>query len=80
MTLNIAPETETRLREMAQREGQDVDTFTEALLTDALAERARQLTDDADAVREALQAVQEGRERPFTEFLAEHQARHPNRA
>ena len=80
MTVNIAPETETRLRETAQREGQDVDSFTDTLLADALEERARQLAEDAAAVQEALRAVQGGRERPFAQFMAEHQARYTKAA
>ena len=76
MTITLPPETETTLREQANREGLDVDTFANALLVEALEQKARDYAEAVRAIQEGLDAVQQGRERPFEEFLAEHQARY----
>ncbi|MBW3622848.1 MAG: hypothetical protein KY468_05495 [Armatimonadetes bacterium] len=78
MTITLQPEIEARLRESARREGLDLDSFVNALLEETLERRARQRDEDVAAVREGLDAIREGRERPLNEFLAEHRSRHSN--
>ncbi len=46
MTVTLEPETETILRERAGRAGQDIDTFTNPLLADVLADDPDDLTED----------------------------------
>ena len=46
MAIILTPETETRLRERAEREGQNADALADALLADALAEAPDTLTDE----------------------------------
>ena len=46
MTVTLKPETETILRERAGRAGQDVDTFTNTLLADVLADDPDDLTEE----------------------------------
>lgn len=74
--ITIEPETEARLREKAQREGQDVDTLANALLAEVLEQKAREFAEEVAAIQEGLDAVREGRERPLEEFLVEHRARY----
>lgn len=78
MAIVLKPETEEKLRQTAQREGQDVDILADALLAEVLAQREREFTEDVAAVQEAWTAVREGRERPFEEFFAEHRRRYPD--
>ncbi len=78
MTITLAPENEEKLRETAQREGQDADALANAMLAEVLAQRAREFEEDIAAVQEAWVAVREGRERPFAEFMAEHRQRFPD--
>jgi hypothetical protein len=78
MAIVLKPETEEKLRQTAQREGQDVDILADALLAEVLAQREREFTEDVAAVQEAWTAVREGRERPFAEFMADHRRRFPD--
>ena len=78
MTITLQPEMEARLRESALREGLDINSFVNALLEEILERRARQLDEDVIAVREGLDAIREGRERPLDEFVAEHHSRKDN--
>lgn len=77
MTITIVPENEEKLRETAAREGQDTDTFANALLAEVLAQREREFEEDIAAVQEAWTAIKEGRERPYSEFMAEMRQKHP---
>ena len=78
MTITLAPDNEAKLRETAQREGQDANALANAMLAEVLAQRTREFEEDIAAVQEAWVAVQEGRERPFAEFMAEHRQRFPD--
>ncbi len=78
MAITLKPETEEKLRQTAQWEGQDADTLADALLAEVLAQRQREYTEDIAAVQEAWVAVREGRERPYQEFLADHRRRFPD--
>jgi predicted transcriptional regulator len=75
MTITLQPEMEAKLRETAQREGLDLDAFVNALLKETLEQRSRQRDEDVAAVREGLDAIREGRERPLEEFLGERRSR-----
>lgn len=78
MSITLEPETEAKLHETAAREGQGVDTLANALLAEILQQRERAFAEDVAAIQEGFDAVHQGRERPFEEFLAEHRARtHP---
>ena len=76
MPIMLTPETEARLREKAIRDGQDVDTVAEAMLKYALEWEAQERDELIEAVRQSDQASAEGRERPFSEFVAEQRAKH----
>lgn len=45
MAIVLKPETEEKLRQTAQREGQDVDILADALLAEVLAQREREFTE-----------------------------------
>ncbi len=78
MAITLKPETEEKLRQTAQWEGQDADTFADALLADVLAERERQLAENVKLLQEGLDALDAGRFRPAAEFFAEHRQRYPD--
>jgi len=76
MTITLTPETEARLREKAEREGQDVDAVADALLTTALEWELQDRMEAIDGLRHGDQAAAEGRERPLEAFLAEQRAKY----
>ena len=79
--IRLTPETETRLRERAEREGQDADTFADAILADVLADDPDDLTPDEIAeirggIRRGLEAAAAGRVKPLSQAVAEARQRH----
>lgn len=78
MAIVLKPETEEKLRQTAQWEGQDADALADALLAEVLAQREREFSEDVAAVQEAWVAVRQGRERPAAEFFADHRRRFPD--
>src|SRR5437764_7804939 len=76
MTITLTPETEARLREKAEREGQDIDTVADALIAAALEWEAQERAEAIEGVRRGDQAAAEGRERALAAFLAEQRAKH----
>ena len=78
MTVSLTPENETRLRARANKEGCDVDALVNALIGNALRSEEEEYADTVAALEEAMQAVREGRERPFAEFMKEHYERWPD--
>lgn len=78
MAIVLKPETEEKLRQTAQWEGQDADTLADTLLAEVLAQREREFAEDIAAVQEAMEDVRAGRVRPYEEFLAEHRLRYPD--
>ncbi len=85
MTITLNGIIEARVRERAEREGQDVSAVANALIGKALAEEEAgydpdNLTDEEIAeiragIRRGLEAAAEGRERPVAEYAAEVQKR-----
>jgi len=84
VTVTLNSQIETRLRERAEREGQDVSTLANVLLGDALSDEAGydpdDLTDEEIAeirlgIRRGLEAAAQGRERSVAEYAADVQRR-----
>jgi hypothetical protein len=71
MPIAINPNTEAKLRERAVRDGQDIDTLADSLLTMALEWEAQDHAQAVEGIRAGLRAFEEGRCRPFAEFAAE---------
>jgi predicted transcriptional regulator len=76
MTITLTPETETRLREKAEREGQDINAVADALIAAALEWEAQERAEAIEGVQRGDQAAAEGRERPLSLFLDEQRAKH----
>lgn len=76
MTITLSQETEARLREKAQREGEDVNVVAEGLIALALDWETEERAETLAGVRRGDKAAAEGRERPLAEFLAEQRNRH----
>ena len=80
MAITLTPETEAKLRETASREGQDADALADAMLAAVLAQRAQEFEEDIAAVQEGLDAIDQGRVRPFKDYMAEHRQHFPSMA
>ena len=78
MAITLTPETEAKLRETASREGQDADALADSMLAEVLAQRAQEFEEDIAAVQEGLDAIDQGRVRPFKDYMAEHRQRFPS--
>ena len=78
MIITLKPETEEKLRKTAEWEGQDVDTLASTILGEALEQRAKQFDENVRAAKAGLDAIDQGRTRPFEEYLAEHRLRYPD--
>lgn len=68
MSITINPDTEARLRDIAVREGQDINTLADALLNLALEWAAKDRAEAVEGIKRGLEAFEEGRYRPFREF------------
>ena len=78
MTVILEPETEAKLRDLAQREGQDAQALANAWLAESVARHEREFEESVKAIQEGLDAVDQGRVRPFEDFLSEHRRRFPD--
>jgi len=81
VAITLTPETETRLRRRAEREGQEADAFAEAILADVLADDPDDLTTGEMAelragIRRGLDAAAAGRVKPLAQAVAEARQRH----
>jgi len=78
MTITLEPETEARIRDIAWREGQGVETMTNLLLMEAFAQLERENAGDIAPIHEAMEDVEAGLERPYEEYMAERRQRYPD--
>jgi len=75
MTITLRPSTEALLLEKARQESQDLDTLVDKILADALEAQKRETEETTAAVHRAIAAVEAGREKPLTQYLAEQRAK-----
>ena len=76
MPITINPSTESRLRETAIREGQDIDTLADNLLNMALEWDAQDRAEAIEGIKRGWEACEQGRYRSFREFAAEQRAKY----
>lgn len=76
MALTISPELEARVRQRAERQGTPAEAFAEDLIITALDLQDYDLAEEVAAIEEGLKACEEGRERPFGAFIAEHRTKY----
>ena len=76
MIVILTPQTEMRLREKAEREGQDVNTVADAIITATLEWEAREFEETVAGIQRGLQAAAEGRVKPLERVIAEARAKH----
>jgi hypothetical protein len=79
MTISITPATEALLHQEAAQTGQEPDALADALLADALARAAQEREETIEGIKRGLQAGEEGRERPVSEYIAEVQRKKEQR-
>jgi len=78
MTVVLEPQTEAKLRELASREGQDAQALANAWLAESIARHEKEFEENVKKIQEGLDAIDQGRVRPFEEFLSEHRQRFPD--
>lgn len=86
MSITLTPETESRLREQAERIGKDADTLADAIIArglsdDLFADDPDDLSDEEIAeiragIRRGLDAAAGGRVKPLAQAVAEARQRH----
>lgn len=69
MTITLSDETDARLREKAEREGQDVNAVAESLIAAALEWEALDREAAIAGIRRGLEAIAAGRVRPAADVL-----------
>jgi predicted transcriptional regulator len=74
MTITLPPETEAKLFEAARREGLDADSLANALLEEALERKSREFSDNVASIQEGLNAVEAGKEKLLSQYIAEQRA------
>jgi len=70
MAIILSRDTETRLRETAEMEGQDVNALADALLAAALEWEAQERAETLEGLRRGIAASDTGRVRPFADFAS----------
>lgn len=78
MAITLKPETEEKLRQVAQRQGQDAQSLADVWLAESIARYEQEFEANVAALQEGLDAIDKGRVRPFEEFLSEHRQRYPD--
>ena len=78
ITFDLDAEKEAQLRERARREGENCDLSEAArmIVSAWLDWEAEELAASVQALREAEQAIAEGRFRPLSEYVAEHRKKY----
>ena len=71
MTIKIAPQTEAKLKEMASREGREVNALADDLLTAVVKAADRDHLEMMEGIERGRQAYAEGRSRPFSEDVSD---------
>lgn len=71
MTITLAPQTESQLKEMASREGRDENTLADALLAEILEAANQEHSETLDGIECGRKAYAEGRSRLFSEYVSE---------
>ena len=75
MTITISSELEARLRDRAHKQGRDLDTVAEVLLSAALDWEAQERREAIAGIQRGLEASAAGRVRPASEVFAEMRAK-----
>jgi len=70
MNIVLKPETESRIRQIAAREGKDPEAIVDALLSEAI-ESWEESESTVAAIRKGLDEVEAGRCRPVAEVFAD---------
>ena len=71
MTIVLSEQTETRLREKAEREGQDMNAIADDLLANALDWDAREREEAAEGIQRGLDDFAAGRCSPASQVFAD---------
>jgi predicted transcriptional regulator len=76
MTIILEPQTETLLREKAQREGQDLNVLANAMLGTVLDWEAQDRAEAVEGIQRGLDDFAAGRYSPAAQVFADIKARH----
>jgi hypothetical protein len=75
MTITLRPETEAKLRETAERDGNDVNILADTLLSEGLEARAREHAEFVASLQKELDAAAQGRGKPLAQYVTEQRAK-----
>ena len=76
ITIELPEDVETRLREKAARQGEDVASVAASVLADALDREAEDRKEAVEGIQRGLDDFETGRSRPFKEFAEEQRRKH----
>ena len=76
MAIILTPQTEARLCEKARREGIDLNSLADALITSSLDWEERDQAEAIEGIKAGLKDEAEGRVRPLTAVQADLRAKH----
>ena len=76
MSIMLTPETEARLQKKAQHRGEDINHVADTLLAEALEWEEQDHFEAVEGIRRGLEAFEQGRCRPFHDFVTEQRAKH----
>lgn len=71
MTIILTAETEARLREKTQRDGEDINVLAERLIRSALDWESQERAETIAALQRSEQAAEQGRERSLAGFISD---------
>lgn len=71
MTIVLAPETESLLRQKAQRDGKDINTIADSMLATLLRWEVEEQAETLAGIQRGIEASDAGRVRSFEDFAAQ---------
>lgn len=78
ITVTLDGELADKVHNRALQEGRDTDALLRDLIANQVDAQDEVFLDDTAALREAFDAVRQGRERPYDDFMHEHRSKFPS--
>ena len=76
MPIMLTPETEALLQKKASDRGENIDQYADSIIAEALAWEEQDHLEAVEGIRHGLEAIEQGRCRPFKEFASEQRAKY----
>ncbi|MDQ2687599.1 MAG: hypothetical protein M3Y28_07005 [Armatimonadota bacterium] len=75
ITIELAPQVETYLREKAARQGQDLEAVAGTTLAEAMTWEEQEFEETVAGIQRGLDAAAAGREKPWEQYVTEQRAK-----